>query len=134
VWIAPGQIPEHFVERKTQLDRADAAARFEYPVDAAVILGRPFMATQRALGVPERDLATYLYEPPGRRLMLFRLIPPWYHDSVEGRSVWYAEGEDLPYLTRRIFGYDLDEIDARPLRVWPVIERRVEGSGSRASE
>jgi hypothetical protein len=123
VWIAPGQIPEHYVERVTQISHADAAANFPYPVDSAVILGTPFMATQQAMGVCERDLATYLYEPPGRRVMLFRLLPPGYFNRVEGKTVWYAEGENLPYLTRRIFGYDLTELDARPLELWPVIDR-----------
>ncbi len=131
VWIAPGQIPEHYVERVTQISHADAAAHFPYPVDSAVILGTPFMATQQAMGVSERDLATYLYEPPGRRVMLFRLIPPWYFDRVEGKRVLYAEGEDLPYLTRRIFGYELTELDAQPLELWPVIDRGRREAASR---
>ena len=131
VWIAPGQIPELYVERVTQIRHADTAAGFSYPVGSAVILGSPFMATQQALGVPERDLATYLYEAPERGLMLFRLLPPWYLDRVEGMSVWYAEGEALPYLTRRIFGYELDDLNAHPLEVWPVIDRRIGDSEKR---
>ncbi len=122
VWMCPGQIFEHYSERVTQLSRASSAAHFSYPDGSAIILGRPFMATQLALGVPERDLATYLYEPPGRDVMLFRLLPPWYHDQVGGRAVFVADGEDLPYLTRRIFGYELADLDARPLILWPVAE------------
>jgi hypothetical protein len=131
VWMSRGQIPEHYAERVTQLRRASSAAQFSYPGGAAVILGRPFMATQLALGVPERELSTYLYEHPTRDVMLFRLIPPWYFDSVDGRSVFYAEGENLPYLTRRIFGYELSDLEARPLNLWPGIERDTRGTVSR---
>jgi hypothetical protein len=131
VWMSPGQIPEHCAERVAQLRRASSAAHFPYPEGAAVILGRPFMATQLAMGVPERELSTYLYEPPTSDVMLFRLIPPWYFDRVVGRHVFYAEGEALPYLTRRIFGYELTELDARPLELWPVIDRGRREAASR---
>ena len=119
VWIGPGQVTEHYVERIAQLDHASAAARFSYPIGTAVIVGRPFMATQLALGVPERELEDYLHQIPEREVLLFRLIPPWLRDQVDDRPVFYANGEHLIYLTHRIFGYELVDLGAQPLQLWP---------------
>ena len=118
VWVAAGHAAAHYAERTNQLARAREAVSFSYPSHSAVILGRPFMATQAALGVPERDLATYLVEHPELDVLLFRLLPPKLFDRVEGRAVYFATGEHLVYLTRRIFGYDLAELNAQPLAIW----------------
>lgn len=120
VWLTAGHAPEHFRERGVQLARAREAAGFPYQPRSAVVLGRPFMATQAALGVAERDLATYVFEHPERDVLLFRLVPPWLRDRLAGRELFYATGEHLEYLNRRIFGSGLDEIGARPLEVWPA--------------
>jgi len=119
VLVGPGQVTEHYVERIAQLDHASAAARFSYPIGSAVIVGRPFMATQLALGVPERELEDYLHQIPEREVLLFRLIPPWLRDRVDDRQVFYATGEHLIYLTHRIFGYELVDLGAQPLQLWP---------------
>ena len=118
VWISRGQMVENYVDRTTQIERADSAAKYPFPKDSAVIVGRPFMATQLALGAPERMLNDYLYQVPEHDVLLFRLIPPWLFDRVENRTVFYAEYEHLPYLTRRIFGYELADVDAQPLQIW----------------
>ncbi|MCU0234947.1 MAG: hypothetical protein MUE90_13060 [Thermoanaerobaculales bacterium] len=120
VWLATGRAAENLRERSAQLVRAREAAAFPYPPHSAVVLGRPFMAAQSALGVAERDLATYVVEHPARDVLLFRLVPPSLRDRLEGRAVFYAEGEHLEYLSRRIFGYGLDELGARPLQLWPA--------------
>jgi hypothetical protein len=53
-------------------------------------------------------------------------VPPWLRDRLEGRALFYAEGEHLEYLNRRIFGYGLAELGARPLQLWP--ETAAEGA------
>ena len=120
VWLTAGHAAEHFRERSAQLARAREAAAFPYQPHSAVVLGRPFMAAQAALGVAERDLATYVFEHPKRDVLLFRLVPPWLRDRLVGRELFYATGEHLEYLNRRIFGYGLDELGARPLQIWPA--------------
>ena len=131
VLVGPGQVTEHYVERIAQLDHASAAARFSYPIGSAVIVGRPFMATQLALGVPERELRVYLHQIPGRDVLLFRLIPPWLRDRVDDRPVFYATGEHLIYLTQRIFGYELVDLRAQPLQLWPSNDGGQEQAESR---
>lgn len=126
VLIARGHVVEHHADRRSQIEHAAAAARFTYPRGAGVIVGRPFMATQAALGVAERNLDDYVLRLQERDVLLFRLIPPWLLDEVAGRVVLYAAGEHLPYLTRRIFGYELAELGARPVRLWPEKEPRRE--------
>jgi hypothetical protein len=118
VWLTAGHAAEHYRERSAQLARAREAAAFPYQPHSAVVLGRPFMAAQSALGVAERDLATYVFEHPERDVLFFRLVPPWLRDRLEGRAVFYAEGEHLEYLNRRIFGYGFAELGARPLAIW----------------
>ena len=131
VWAGPGFAAEDRAERASQLAHASAAARYDYPAGAAVIIGRPFLATQRALGVPEREFADYLYEDPNRDVLLFRLIPLDLRPRIEFRPVFYATGEHLPYLTRRIFGYELDDLDARPIELWPVPSDERQSSDAR---
>ncbi len=116
--LGPGRVLQHREERREVLLRGRRAAGLLLPPHSVVILGRPFLPWLYFRGTPVRELGVLTATVPETDTLVVRLLWPELRRQVSGRRIYYASGEDLPYLTRRIFGYSLEETGARELVLW----------------
>ncbi|HXI03809.1 MAG TPA: hypothetical protein VNI57_11600, partial [Candidatus Saccharimonadales bacterium] len=118
-WAGPGRVLESRSARLEIMQHAAMASRAALPADSAVIVGSLIYPLQLLLGQPERSLQEKEFLLGKSDTLLLRILPRSRVESLlRERPVYYAAGENLPYLTRRIFGYSLEEIGARKLSLW----------------
>jgi len=117
-WLEPGRIFQEAATRREILRRARRAAAASFPPHSLVILGRPFYPWKSLGGRPPRELVGQSAYLPATDTLVVRILWPELLARERGRRIYYAAGEDLPYLTRRIFGYSLRELGAVRLELW----------------
>lgn len=116
--ILAGRVLQDRVERMEILRRAARVASAVLPSHSIVILGRPFSPWLYARGTPLPELKTETIMLHSTDTLVVRILRPELLERERGRHVYYAAGEDLPYLTRRILGYSLADIGATRLVLW----------------
>ncbi len=112
--ISRGSLLADVAYRRRMLEGAQRLLRVTLPSPAAIVVGPSFFPLLSAMGVPERDFSHHVARGDTG---LYRVMTAAEFDGLRGRvPLYYVDGENLPYLMRRIYGYSLLDAGARPLR------------------
>jgi len=114
----PGRVLQDLAQRREILRRAATAAYEKLPAHSIVILGRPFLPWLYLRGTPVSRLGTESTVVQPSDTLVVRILRPALLDRERSRRIYYASGEDLPYLTQRILGYSLQDIGGTELPLW----------------
>lgn len=113
--LRAGAVARDRADRLENLWRGAELTRRHLPAGSCIIAGAAIWPFQQCRGVAPRHFAEEITLPTDDVLMVRLLRPETLHRMAGRRPIYYIGGEDLPYLTQRILGYDLRSVGARPL-------------------
>ena len=113
--LAQGSFLEDVQYRRSMLTKADGLVRTSFPRPSSTIVGSGYYPLLKRLGIPESGFDDFITTQQGQ-IKLFRFMTEAQLQQEYRRApIYYVDGENLPYLMRRIYGYSLDSVQAKPL-------------------